>query len=55
MSTEAVSYTDKCQLCNAVNGLQDKYMPGVIKIFREETPNLLRVRIVDTSHLSNLP
>lgn len=41
--TEIVSYTDKCQLCNAVNGLQDKYMPGVIRIFQEQTPQLLRV------------
>jgi hypothetical protein len=43
MSTEPVSYGDRCQLCNAVNGLQDKYMPGVIKIFREETPHLMKV------------
>ena len=43
ISKEPVNYADKCQLCNAVNGLQERYMSGVIKIFQEENPKLLRV------------
>jgi len=35
-------YSDRCRLCNAINGLQDKYMAGVVSIFQEEHPTMLK-------------
>eukprot|EP01126_Amoeba_proteus_P010535 TRINITY_DN14118_c0_g2_i4.p1 TRINITY_DN14118_c0_g2~~TRINITY_DN14118_c0_g2_i4.p1 ORF type:complete len:344 (-),score=85.12 TRINITY_DN14118_c0_g2_i4:684-1622(-) len=40
-----VDYKEKCQLCNGVNGLQDRYMRGLIRIVREEQPDLLKANI----------
>jgi len=41
-TTDPITHTDRCKLCNAVNGLQDKYMPGIIRILTEEVPNVLK-------------
>lgn len=56
VETSPMNYGERCQLCNAINGLQDKYMRGLVTIVADENPVLLKAGVseLDIDTLSTI-